>query len=369
MSNADVPSLASGLGSLHVNDPIDNILENILLAAGFEPDAPLSNGWSSRTQAGFDAVLSFYLDDYLAGGDQQRFVASANNAFFIDAWRSLCKRMGISVRFVYIRNFSNLYRATSDAPITAADFDVALAMARQAGPDVACFDMVDWEESAETANHAFASVFNGALNQVQLPAAQLVSILRAVPRLIRTDLPVEIEALHHLYEGKHYGLPLLLPADSTWLEMVEGAAHPKSALSLWLSLMDSQGPRLPELSAALASPGSSVLVDRSAMLSAACDNALQPLRRELVELKLKIKEYEAAPGNKAQRNKAPGNKAPGNKAQPNKVQGKQSAPDIRNAGLSRSARLWRKFKNDPAQYCADSKFSLVRSLGRVVLRH
>ncbi|WP_128003290.1 hypothetical protein [Piscinibacter defluvii] len=247
MNSCQIPSLAPEANP--AGEDLSSILEGVLAMAGLTPTQMIPRGWAGALQPSFDAVAAFYLDALLAGQASSGYLSASANAFFVDAWRALCARMSVSVRFVYVRDFSRLYQPSKDAPMSAADFNVALALLRQAGADVLCFE-ADELRGGSTA--LLAPLLSGSRSPAQLPAAQVADVVRNLPGALRAELPAEIAALHRLYVGRRRGIALTLPAGSPDLALLESSAQPRTAFHLWLESGAASGARA--LAAATAVP-------------------------------------------------------------------------------------------------------------------
>jgi len=373
LATPDISPMASDAIQWCDYGSLENVLTGILHATGLCSNYPLPVNWSNQIQPSFDAAMCLYLDTFLGAKDQRQFVQAKSNAFFVDAWRSLCKRLGIMVRFIYVRDFSKLFNPATGTPISITDFNVALAMARQAGTDIACFDVQDWENCEEIANNAFISCFTAKVNDSKLPVSRLGDILRASPSPLRKDIPDEIEALHHLYAGKHYGMPLIFPMNLQSLEIVESSARPNSALCMWLKMAKTTNNPFENLD----TRNCTVPVnyeERNDDFQIALKTSLLPIRKRMQELRLKVLEYEAIT-KKHPRQVVPPKNTQANKKIPSHTKaesmGDEKFPEIikkNNIKRNRFFRLWRKFKSDPAQYFADSRHSTLRRLGVILYR-
>lgn len=287
MNAGQVPSLVPSADMS--GQSLSSILEGVLAMAGLTPERMIPRGWAAALQPSFDAVASFYVDDLLAGQATACYVSAAANAFFIDAWRSLCARMSVAVRFVYVRDFSRLYLPSTGAPLAPAEFNVALALLRQAGADVLCFEA---DELRGGGASLLAPLLSGSRSPAQLPAAQVADVLRSVPGVLRPELPAEIAALHRLFAGRRRGIALTVPADSPELALLESSAQPRTAFHLWLeSGATSAAP-------AAASPGPAPAAPRAASDMVAL---LLQKERHIDALVRQLREQEASAADSAKR--------------------------------------------------------------------
>ncbi len=228
MNASQVPSLVPTADAN--SQSLSSILEGVLATAGLMPGHMFPRGWAATLQPSFDAVVSFYIDNLLAGQAPACYVSASANAFFVDAWRSLCARMSVAVRFIYVRDFSRLYLPSTEAPLTTVDFNVALAMLRQAGADVLCLEL----DELRLGEPLLAPLISGSRSPAQLPAAQVADVLRSVPGVLRPELPAEIVALHRLFAGRRRGIVLTVPENSPELALLESSAQPHTAFHIWL---------------------------------------------------------------------------------------------------------------------------------------
>ena len=371
---------------------------------GLDATKPMPDGWGSVMQRDFANLVGLPLQNMLDSDLRFAYVSDSANAYFIDAWRTVCREFGVSVRFLYIRNFP-WERPDSDTLNNGwSEFSVATTVLRQQGSDVLCFDKADWQLDGDVAKQAIGRLISGGSVVSTLPVNDVLrSVHLEAHKGAVDELPYELRVLSSVFAGQHFGMPLLLDADNDHLQLLQVISSLDTAIYRLLSRPEHSMRLAPQswgqsrlaIAASQDDGWATVVFDLQQRLndSEAKVRELQAVAHDTVKAAAALKAAKAAANNgtagggpgggpRVQPDRPKGGGGGGRKENPKPAQSPAKRTGAPGAGTSSvqlnavatakpvtpAGRKWRKFRNNPALFFADAKNPVVRNLGGLIWR-
>jgi len=404
LHNTDICALGAA-------DELDGLLRNVFDAVNLSSRGALPVEWGRQTIGMFESVVHGYLSDFCASVKNWAYVCSSFNSFYIENWRQACQNFGIVPRFVYIRNFP--WQCSNSSASAVESFCTAAAVVRQHGTDILCYDNNDWVTHAKASQARLMRIVNGGGQVAMSAGARIAATVGADKNqnISLDQLPIELQALSHLYAGRHFGAPLFIEGREDSLATIEWSTSRASAIfELMRMRSEIKG------SDVRAQPTNIRPPIPLGVRAETYRPLVQGVRGRLNEARAQLKEIEAKASGITARNAAvparnPGTaragggaavakrpaagkpaataggggaaKSPsaggkqgggaasaGARASPSglseKKKAKVASPIEKNKTKSAFSRKWAKFRRDPALFFADAKNPVVRRLGGII---